>query len=243
MKNNTETRDFHNYIIAAFTFISIAATLYLDSDSTLELQNRIGMFAWTCLLIALYWERPLVRTQVLVAVAFATIGEHFASVYMQGYIYRFHNVPAYVPPGHGFVYLTAVAFARSKFFEQHFNKIKIFVFTAGIAWSIWGFTGASQRDALGAMLFVIFIFSVYSGRSPKVYLGAFFVTTWLELIGVSYGTWRWVASEPIFQLPQGNPPSGVAAWYCLVDAVALGVAPRVLNFFNQVQIAWQKRWE
>jgi hypothetical protein len=54
--------------------------------------------------------------QVVIAVAFATAGEHFASIYMEGYTYRFGNVPLYVPPGHGMVYLTAVALARSRLF-------------------------------------------------------------------------------------------------------------------------------
>lgn len=32
---------------------------------------------------------------------------------MGGYTYRFENVSAYVPPGHGMVYLAAIAIARS----------------------------------------------------------------------------------------------------------------------------------
>jgi hypothetical protein len=59
-------------------------------------------------------------------------------------------------------------------------------------------------------------------------LAAFFITTWLELIGTAVGTWRWAEIDPVLSLPQGNPPSGVAAWYCLVDAVAIGGAPRLL---------------
>ena len=66
-----------------------------------------------------------------------------------------------------------------------------------------------------------------------VYLAAFFITTWLELIGTAAGTWYWAKLEPIFGLSQGNPPSGVAAWYCLVDAVAIGGAPIVLNAMNK----------
>jgi hypothetical protein len=62
-----------------------------------------------------------------------------------------------------------------------------------------------------------------------VYLAAFFITTWLELIGTAMGTWKWAAIDPVLGLPQGNPPSGVAAWYCLVDAVAIGGAPIVLK--------------
>ena len=65
-----------------------------------------------------------------------------------------------------------------------------------------------------------------------VYLAAFFITTWLELIGTAVGTWKWAAIDPVLKLPQGNPPSGVAAWYCLVDAVAIGGAPFILSGFR-----------
>jgi len=63
---------------------------------------------WVFLIGLLLGENREVRMQVVIAVIFATIGEHFASPFMGGYTYRFGNVPAYVPPGHGMVYLTAV---------------------------------------------------------------------------------------------------------------------------------------
>jgi hypothetical protein len=66
-----------------------------------------------------------------------------------------------------------------------------------------------------------------------VYLAAFFITTWLELIGTAAGTWKWATIEPVLSLSQGNPPSGVAAWYCLVDAVAIGGAPVLLRVFTK----------
>ena len=68
-----------------------------------------------------------------------------------------------------------------------------------------------------------------------VYLAAFFITTWLELIGTAVGTWRWAPIDPVLHLPQGNPPSGVAAWYCLVDAVAIGGAPIVFKLLKSGQ--------
>ena len=153
---------------------------------------------------------------------------------MGGYIYRFDNVPAYVPPGHGMVYLTAIALARSGFFLKYAREIAVFVVLACGAWSIWGISGIpEQGDAVGAILFCVFLIYLFKGRSPLVYLGAFFITTWLELIGTAAGTWRWVELEPIFGLPQGNPPSGVAAWYCLVDAVAIGGAPLLLRWIQK----------
>lgn len=75
-----------------------------------------------------------------------------------------------------------------------------------------------------------------------VYLAAFFITTWLELIGTAAGTWQWATLEPIFELTQGNPPSGVSAWYCLVDAVAIGGAPVCLKALSRTNglVKWFK---
>jgi hypothetical protein len=128
------------------------------------------------------------------------------------------------------VYLTAVALARSGLFLRHARKIAVFVIVTCGAWSLWGISGIpEQGDQVGALLFCVFLVYLFKGRSPMVYLAAFFITTWLELIGTAAGTWKWATLEPVFQLTQGNPPSGVAAWYCLVDAVAIGSAPVLLS--------------
>ncbi len=229
-----------DYFIAGFTFFCVGVSLVIDGHASLGMQNLLGVIAWIFLLGLLVGERKEVRVQVLVAVAFATAGEHFASIYMEGYTYRFENVPLYVPPGHGMVYLTAVALARSGFFQMYARKIAIFVFIVGGLWSLWGISGIpEQGDQVGAFLFVIFVLCVLKGRSPLVYLGAFFVCTWLELVGTAAGTWKWASIEPVFDWSQGNPPSGVAAWYCLVDAVALGLAPKLLSQLKKINL-WYK---
>ena len=232
--NTNCTHRIRDYFIATLTFVCVAISLNLDASGSLEQQRNMGLIAWTFLFGLLLGENKEVRMQVIIAVAFATLGEHFASIYMQGYTYRFGNVPAYVPPGHGMVYLTAVALARSGFFLTHARRIATFVVVTCGAWSIWGISGyPSQGDQVGALLFCVFLIYLFKGRSPMVYLAAFFITTWLELIGTAVGTWRWATIEPVLGLSQGNPPSGVAAWYCLVDAVAIGAAPALLNGFKK----------
>jgi hypothetical protein len=219
-----------DYFIAAFTFICVAICLLSDAHAPIEKQNALGVCGWVFLIGLLLGESFEVRVQVGVAVIFATMGEHFASPYMEGYLYRFHNVPAYVPPGHGMVYLTAVSLARSGFFQRYARQIAKFVILVCGSWSFWGISGIpDQGDAVGALLFCVFLIYLFKGRSPMVYLAAFFITTWLELIGTAVGTWRWVPIDPVLGWSQGNPPSGVAAWYCLVDAVALGGAVHVMN--------------
>ena len=225
-----------DYFIAVFTFFCVAACLIIDGDASREKQNALGVCAWIFLLCLLHGENKEVRTQVVIAIMFATIGEHFASPFMGGYTYRYHNVPAYVPPGHGMVYLTAVALARSGFFLRHARMIATFVVIVCGLWSIWGISGfAAQGDSVGALLYCVFLGYLFKGRSPMVYLAAFFITTWLELIGTAVGTWKWAVIDPVLNLPQGNPPSGVAAWYCLVDAVAIGGAPAMLKLFKQIK--------
>ena len=225
------TRD---YFIAGFTFFCVGVSLVIDGSASLAIQNLLGVIAWIFLIALLYGENKEIRMQVAIAVAFATAGEHFASIYMEGYTYRFENVPLYVPPGHGMVYLTAVALARSGLFLNHARKIAIVVVVTGGSWALWGISGIPEHgDQVGAVLFCVFLIYLFKGRSPLVYLGAFFITTWLEIIGTAAGTWYWAKIEPVFGWTQGNPPSGVAAWYCLVDAVAIGCAPICLVYMQK----------
>jgi len=233
--NGAYTHRKRDYFIAAFTFFCVAVCLMTDANATLERQNALGVCGWVFLIGLLLGENKEVRTQVIIAIIFATIGEHFASPFMGGYTYRFGNVPAYVPPGHGMVYLTAVALGRSGLFLRYAREIATFVVLVCGVWSVWGVSGyAEQGDYVGALLFCVFLVYLFKGRSPMVYLAAFFITTWLEIIGTAVGTWRWAAIDPVLNLPQGNPPSGVAAWYCLVDAVAMGGAAPLLRVLKTI---------
>jgi hypothetical protein len=221
------TRD---YVIAAYTFACVAICMLCEVGASVERQYALGTIAFVSLLVMLLGEKIEVRTQVVVAVAFTTIGEYMASVCMGGYTYQFENVPAYVPLGHGMVYLTSIALARSGLFIRYARAITACVIVICGAWSIWGISGyAEHGDAGGALLFSVFVVCLFNGRSPLVYLAAFFITTWLELIGTAAGAWRWADVDPVFGFSQGNPPSGVAVWYCLVDAIALSGGPLLLR--------------
>jgi len=221
-----------DYKIVAFVFICTAVCLSLDGFTPQWLQWLLAFFGYLFLALLLIRESKLVRAQVVVALLFATVGEIFASPYMQGYIYRFGSVPPYVPAGHGMVYLTAVILARSGFFLRHARLIAAFILVLCGLWSLWGISYAQRSDEIGAILFMVYVIWLFKGQSPMIYLGAFFITTWLEIIGTSAGTWAWAVVDPASGLTQGNPPSGVAAWYCLVDAVAIAGAPSAIKFFD-----------
>ncbi|WP_445372386.1 hypothetical protein ACH518_07030 [Methylomonas sp. HW2-6] len=230
-----------DYQIAGFTFVTTTICLTMDGFAPQFMQYVLALFGWLFLFAWLRGECKYVRTQVAVAVTFALIGEYFASVYMKGYIYRFGNVPAYVPAGHGLVYLTAVALGRSGLFQRYARRIAVFVVAACGSWAAWGLSGYTRPDVIGAVLFIVFLGYLFKGRSPMVYLGAFFITSWLEIVGTSAGTWAWAEIDPASHLPQGNPPSGVAAWYCLVDAVAIAGAGPLLQVLSKTALVLQRQ--
>ena len=220
------------YVAAVLTFVFVPICFYLDGGSDMVFQNTLGTGAWLCLFVLLAGEGEQVRAQVCVAIAFATVGEYFASVYMGGYVYRLNTVPAFVPPGHGLVYLTAVVLARSETFILNQRSISAGVLLVGSVWAVWGLAFAQRQDVVGFLLFLAFVLCLFKGPSPRLYLAAFFITSWLELVGTYLGTWNWVVIDPASGLAQGNPPSGVAAWYCLVDAVAIGGAPKAVGLMT-----------
>ena len=104
------TRD---YVIAAFTFFSVAVCLTFEVNASVERQYILGGIAFTSLILMLLGENKETRIQVIVAAAFATWDAHFASIYMGGYTYRLEHVPALLPPVHGMVSATAIALPAS----------------------------------------------------------------------------------------------------------------------------------
>lgn len=232
-KTQVKAHHASDYYLVICTFYCLSCVLISSANNLSDFGMIWALFGWLSLALMLRGEPLLVRLQVLVAILFATLGEFYASVYMGGYIYQHGGVPAYVPAGHGMVYLSAIALGRSGLFQNHARYITALVVILGSAWSLWGlFAPNQQTDVTGALLFCIFLLCLLFGRNPMVYLGAFFVTSYLEIVGTGTGVWYWVVIDPASGLPQGNPPSGVAAYYCMVDAVAIGFAPRLMKWFK-----------
>jgi hypothetical protein len=178
--------------IVGLLLIWIVFVLMIDRGGSLLQQHVLGLVSWASLVALLVGESRTVRIQVIIAAAFATFLEYLAAPLFGFYEYRLDNVPAFVPPGHGMVYLGAI-----------------------------GVTLAARNDLFGLLLLVIFALFVFRGGAPRVYAGAFFITTFLELLGTAVGTWTWAITDPTGWIGIGNPPSGIAAAYCLVDWVAL----------------------
>jgi hypothetical protein len=102
--------------IAAVIVVWIGAGAVLESHATIWPQRALGVITWGVLLRILRGERRDVRAQVAIVILVATAMEYTASGLVGLYTYRLHNVPLFVPPGHGLLYLTALALGRSQLF-------------------------------------------------------------------------------------------------------------------------------
>jgi hypothetical protein len=212
----------------------ITVVLLLDSDGGRTLQRLLGALTWAVLVLVLWREQPLVRIQTLVVLAVATAVEYTFSPLLEVYIYRFHNVPSYVPPGHGLVYLAALSVGRMAWVRARTSLLAALALVGVGSWALVGVTVADRLDVLGLFWFVCLVGFMRWGPSRGLYVGAALVVSYLEIVGTSLGTWAWQPHDPTGVVSIGNPPSGAAGGYGWFDLAALLLAPVVLA-------RWQRR--
>lgn len=209
-------------------------TLLLDQVSGVTGQRLLGLVTWALLLVLLRRESRATRVQVGVVVAYATLVEYVFAGWLGVYVYRLHNVPWFVPPGHGLVYLAALTIGRSAWAHRSSWLVPATLVACG-AWAVWGLTLSPRLDVLGAFWFGCLLLFSRSGRSPLVYAGAFLVVSYLEVLGTSLGTWTWQHHDPTGLVAIGNPPSGIAGGYAWFDAAALALSPRLMRWWDSRQ--------
>jgi hypothetical protein len=207
------------------TWVALGAGI--DHDAGLMRQRAIGVATWALLVALLAGEPRNVRVQVVLVVLAATCVEYTASVGLGLYSYRLGNVPSFVPPGHGLIYLCAIAMGRSRAFAEWRRWLIPATLTVAGAWAIGGLL-SSRHDVLGAVLFLFLVRFCLVGRAPLVYCGAFLITSYLEIVGTNLGCWTWARHDPTGLVSMGNPPSVISGAYCFLDLVGLAMAPTVM---------------
>ena len=207
----------------------VVVVLGLDTVATLGQQRALGAVTWALLLGLLAREDRTTRAQVAVVVVFATVVEYVFAGWLGVYVYRLDNVPAFVPPGHGLVYLAALSLGRSAWASRHARAFLVTTMAACAAWAAWGLLLSPRPDVLGAFWCACLLAFARWGSSPLLYASAFVVVSGLELVGTSLGTWTWQPYDPTGVISIGNPPSGIAGGYAWFDAAALAATPWLLR--------------
>jgi hypothetical protein len=203
----------------------LAVLLAVDTQVGLGAQLALGVVTWLVLLAAIWPLAGIMRAQVIGVVVFATIAEVTGSLIWGVYRYRLHNLPLFIPPAHGVVYLSGVALAAVVR-----PRLLVAVAAAGsVGWGLAGITVLPRLDVAGAMCVPLLAAFLWRSRFRAAYAGVFVVVAALELYGTSIGVWRWERSLPGLGIAQGNPPSGVASGYVWFDVMALLVAPLLVT--------------
>lgn len=204
----------------------VPVVLGLDTDVTRAGQPALGGATWLLLLVLLRREDTLTRLQVGVVIAFASLVEYTFSAGLHVYVYRLGGVPTFVPPGHGLIYLAALALGRSTLLHRHGRAAVTTTLVSAAIYGLWGLSPLAPRlDVLGAFWAGCLALFLLKGRSPLTFVGAFVLVSWLEIVGTRLGSWTWAAHSPTGWVAQGNPPTGAAGGYGFFDAAALFAAP------------------
>lgn len=207
-------------VVTAWTVGGLAVDRHVGHTGQLAL----GAFTAGVLVSLLALHPRTVRLQTLAVVAIATFGEIIGSLVWGLYGYRLENLPAFVPPGHGLVYLAGLSLAT--LMARHVTALLLAAGTVAATWGIAGVTVLPVPDASGTIGCAFLIGVLVLTRRP-VYAGVFMVVVGLELYGTAVGTWTWQPAVPGLRLSQGNPPSGVASGYVVFDILALTLVARL----------------
>jgi len=213
-------------IRAALIAAYLAALLAVDTQVDLRGQLALGALTWIVLIVA---ARPLSaerRAQVAIVICAATIAELTGSILWGVYSYRLDNLPTFVPPAHGLVFLAGLSLSVA--LRRHTRPLVVVAAAAASVWALLGLTVLPQTDAAGALGVPLLLAFLWRSPARATYAGVFLVVAALELYGTAIGTWTWAKELPGLGIPDGNPPSGVASGYVWFDVMALLLAPRLL---------------
>jgi hypothetical protein len=192
-------------------------------------QLGLGAVMWAVLLASL-WPLPLERRlQTAFVIVAATCMEVVGSILWGVYTYRLHNLPSFVPPGHGLIYLGGISLSEAGLVKRRPRLFLWAVTACAVLWAVAGLTVLPRLDVGGALGVSVFLFFLWRGRAPAVYGGVFFVVAFLELWGTAIGLWQWHPVTPGLGLAMGNPPSGAMSGYVLFDVVAIAVTACLLD--------------
>lgn len=213
--------------------LAVYMLLLLGVDAhttTLLQQDALGLLTFLALFVSTRFSPSPERRQVWLMVGIATCVEIFCSLLWGMYRYRFHNIPWYVPPGHGLIYLFALRWGRTPLMARHGDRAGRIAVTCALAAAAAGLTLEplllGRLDLFGLLLLPIFVRFMRT-PSASIFAGAFLATSVLEIMGTGFGNWTWVSWAPVLHLPVGNPPSVIAGGYCIVDFATLQVAARL----------------
>jgi hypothetical protein len=223
------------WLFCGFMVAFFVAVFRIDVSVGLEGQLLLGLGTWLVFASALRPLMPDARLRALLVVAAATCMEVVGSILWGVYTYRLGNLPLFVPPGHGLVYLAGLRLTETRLIGRHERAFLAAVGAIALGWAIAGLTVLPRTDASGALGMSVFLLFLVRGRARVLYGAVFLVVAVLELSGTAIGVWAWKGTVPGLELPSGNPPSGAASGYVLFDIVAIALTARLMPLLRRAR--------
>ncbi len=198
-------------VFAATVLLVIVAFLGLDLHASAQQQLAIGAATWALLIAAFLPLSAEERSRVALVVLVATAVEVLGSIVLGAYVYRLGNLPSFVPPGHGLVYLAGLRISQSVPVMHHPRAFATGAAAVVVVWGALGLALLDRTDLLGALAGIVLVYMLVRGPAPTLYAGVFAMVAFLELYGTSIGAWHWAEVVPGTPVGSGNPPSGIAS--------------------------------
>jgi hypothetical protein len=195
----------------------VGAGLLLERQAGRPGELALGLLTWLALLVACRRLGRGERRRVAALVAVASAGEVLGSLILGLYAYRRGGIPAFVPPGHGLVFLAGRRLATMR-------RPRVLVAAAlgfTVAWGAARALAGAPPDAAGIVAAVGLAAVVLRSRRAALFAAMVLVVDALELYGTALGTWTWATTWPGLHLSLGNPPLGAALGYVAFDWLAL----------------------
>jgi hypothetical protein len=163
------------------------------------------------------------RRRVAALVLIVSAGEVLGSLVLGLYAYRRGGIPAFVPPGHGVIFMAGLILAGSAPLRRRPSLVVGAAIGATVALVAAGPLGDDWGGLVAAGLLIAVL--LRACRAPLFACMVLLVDA-IELYGTAMGTWRWDPSWSSLGLTLANPPAGVALGYVGFDWLALRLAAR-----------------
>lgn len=198
----------------------------LDGVNTASTQALFGLCAFAALAAVLSTVPPAVRWQACLLGVLATITEVLFSAAWGMYEYRLENIPSFVPAGHALVFACTWRLATRDGREP--GRAPSAALWAGAAAAPLVLLARHPDDGFGLLCLTgwwVLVALLPAHRAFLCWMAIAVVV--VEGTGTAVGAWTWVDAAPGTGLSMGNPPSGIAACYCVLDLLAIGAVTRL----------------
>jgi hypothetical protein len=213
-------RDARRWFLAVAIAIPLGCAIDTQFALTEAQQWLLALPVWAVVLGVLPELTPRRRAMLLCFLPLILVAELVLSHAAGWYVYRLDNIPPWIIPAHGIVFLTAL-----RAVDTTAISTRALAWGAGGAQALYGLVNLLARgDEVGAILSAVYVAGmiVLPAEGKRFYAAIGIVVAYLEIVGSALGVWVWAPS--VLGLTEANPPSGAVGGYAFVDGAAFVVA-------------------